>query len=89
MAKEVQAIVPTQPVGAIHVAGPEETYGTGAKWHNIEPALKWVAVAYAFGFVTVMLYTYRLGIPVLQLIEPVNVWIGAAGFLRGRQLYGS
>jgi hypothetical protein len=46
-------------------------------WRDIEPVLKWVAVAYALGFLTVMLYTYNLGVPVLQLIEPVNVWIGA------------
>jgi len=46
-------------------------------WHDVEPILKWGTVAYAFGFLTIMLYTNRLGIPVLQLIEPVNVWIGA------------
>jgi hypothetical protein len=48
-----------------------------AKWRDIEPILKWAAVAYAFGFLTVMLHTHKLGIPVLQLIEPVNIWIGA------------
>lgn len=93
MAKEVQAIVVKEPVGTIQVVPPQQTASTGAKWHNIEPALKWVAVAYAFGFVTVMLYTYRLGIPVLQVIEPVNVWIGAplaivAFFLDKVFLYG-
>jgi len=46
-------------------------------WHDIEPILKWAAVAYGFGFLTVMFYTHSLGIPVLQLIEPVNIWIGA------------
>lgn len=46
-------------------------------WHDIEPILKWAAVAYGLGFVTVMWHTYRLGVPVLQLAEPANVWIGA------------
>ncbi|HYK61081.1 MAG TPA: hypothetical protein VEV85_16735 [Bryobacteraceae bacterium] len=34
-------------------------------------------MAYGFGFLTVMVHTYPLGVPALQLIEPVNVWIGA------------
>jgi len=49
-----------------------------ANWRDIEWILKWAADAYGFGFLTVMWYTHhRLGVPVLQLIEPVNVWIGA------------
>jgi hypothetical protein len=48
-----------------------------SNWRNIEPVLKWIGVAYAFGFLVVLVHTYRLGIPMLQLIEPVNVWIGA------------
>jgi hypothetical protein len=47
-----------------------------SNWHDIEPILKWLAVAYGFGFLIVLLHTYRLGIPMLQLIEPANVWIG-------------
>ena len=47
-----------------------------ANWHNIEPVLKWGGVAYVFGFGIVMYHTYRLGIPTLQLIDPVNIWIG-------------
>ncbi len=46
-------------------------------WKDIESFLKWGAVAYAFGFLTVMTHTARLGIPVLQLIDPINIWIGA------------
>jgi hypothetical protein len=46
-------------------------------WHDIEPILKWTAVAYALGFLTVMVHTYRLGVPVLQVMDPLNVWIGA------------
>lgn len=73
----------TVPVSAQHTgetsAGPELRQDTGAKinWHNIEPILKWAAVAYGLGFLTVMWHTHRLGVPVLQLIEPVNIWIGA------------
>ena len=55
---------------------PEAPPVTRLNWHDIEPILKWAGVAYVFGFLVVMLYTYRLGIPTLQLIEPVNVWIG-------------
>ncbi len=50
---------------------------TKGNWRNIEPVLKWIAVAYGFGYLIVLVHTYRLGIPMLQLIEPVNVWIGA------------
>lgn len=48
-----------------------------SNWRDIEPVLKWATVAYGFGFVIVMFHTYRLGLPMLQLMEPVNVWIGA------------
>lgn len=47
-----------------------------SKWRDIEPILKWGAVSYACGFLIVMIHTARLGIPALQLIEPINVWIG-------------
>jgi hypothetical protein len=43
---------------------------------DIEPLLKWAAVAYGGGFLTVMLHTYRLGIPVVELIEPIYIWVG-------------
>ena len=45
-------------------------------WTDIEPVLKWGAVAYAFGFFTVMIHTRKLGLPVLELTEPINIWIG-------------
>ena len=47
-----------------------------SKWRDIEPILKWGAVSYACGFLIVMIHTARLGIPALQLIEPINIWIG-------------
>jgi hypothetical protein len=53
-----------------------EPAGEGG-WRNIEPLLKWGAVAYGFGFLTVMWHTRALGIPVIQLVEPINVWIGS------------
>lgn len=53
-----------------------ETSGGEGSWTNIEPFLKWGAVAYGLGFVTVMLHTRKIGIPVIQLVEPVNIWIG-------------
>jgi cation transport protein ChaC len=45
-------------------------------WRDIEPLLKWGVVSYALGFVTIMFHTAQLGIPVLQVIEPINIWIG-------------
>jgi hypothetical protein len=62
-------------------AGPDRTAGsqsrsTEAKWPDIEPFLKWAAVAYALGFGTIMYHTWSLGIPVIQLIDPINIWVG-------------
>ncbi len=34
------------------------------------------AVPYALGFLTVMLHTGRYGLPVIQLIQPINFWVG-------------
>jgi hypothetical protein len=42
----------------------------------LESLLKWASLAYALGFATVMLNTAHLGIPTLELIEPVQVWVG-------------
>jgi Protein of unknown function (DUF2934) len=50
--------------------------GAERKWRNIEPLLRWGAVAYALGFVTVLVHTWRLGIPAIRLIEPINIWVG-------------
>jgi hypothetical protein len=36
----------------------------------------WAAISYAFGFLIVLLHTARLGLPVLELLKPVYVWIG-------------
>lgn len=42
----------------------------------LESLLKWASVAYALGFLTVMVNTVPLGIPTLELIQPVQVWVG-------------
>ncbi len=42
----------------------------------LESILKWGSVAYGLGFLTVLLNTAKLGIPTLELIEPVQVWVG-------------
>jgi hypothetical protein len=62
---------------ADNVQGTGPTEEKGLKIKDIEPLLKWGAVAYSAGFLTVMLHTHRLGLPVMQLIEPIYVWIGA------------
>jgi hypothetical protein len=38
--------------------------------------LKFAAIPYAFGFFTVMLHTARYGFPVVQILQPLNFWIG-------------
>jgi hypothetical protein len=79
MAAEKETVPANQSVAAVKIPGsePDHAVRRRANWQDIEPILKWAAVAYAFGFLTVMLHTHKLGIPVLQLIEPVNIWIGA------------
>jgi len=42
----------------------------------VKTVVAWGSVSYAFGFLTVMLHTSRLGLPVLELLEPIYVWIG-------------
>jgi len=43
---------------------------------TLEALLKLGALAYGLGFLTVMLNTAKLGIPSLELLEPVQVWVG-------------
>ncbi len=43
---------------------------------TVKTVLAWGSVSYAFGFFTVTLHTARLGLPVIELIQPVYVWIG-------------
>lgn len=43
---------------------------------SLEGLIRWGSVAYACGFLVVFLHTARLGLPVLELIEPVYIWIG-------------
>lgn len=42
----------------------------------LEALLKWGSFAYALGFLTVLFNTVKLRIPTLELIEPVQVWVG-------------
>jgi hypothetical protein len=44
---------------------------------SIEKLVAWASVAYAAGFVTIVIHTARLNIPVLELLEPIYVWVGA------------
>ncbi len=43
---------------------------------QLQALLAWGSVAYAAGFLTVMVHTARLGIPIIELIEPIYIWIG-------------
>lgn len=42
----------------------------------LEAILKWGSIAYGLGFLTVLPNTVKLRIPILDLIEPVQVWVG-------------
>lgn len=44
---------------------------------QLEAILAWGSLSYALGFVTVMAHTARLGIPVIQLIEPIYILVGS------------
>jgi hypothetical protein len=43
---------------------------------SIDSVLAWGSVAYALGFVTVMVHTHDYGFPTLQLLDPIYIWIG-------------
>ena len=43
---------------------------------QLQSILAWVSVAYALGFITVMVHTAQLGIPIIQLLEPVYILVG-------------
>src|SRR5262245_12223709 len=42
----------------------------------IDRVLTYGAVSYGFGFLVVMLHTWRLGLPVISLADPIYVWLG-------------
>lgn len=42
----------------------------------VKQFLAWGSVAYACGFVIVTLHTWRLGLPVIELLHPIYIWIG-------------
>jgi hypothetical protein len=42
----------------------------------VEQVITWASVSYAAGFFIVLLHTWRLGLPVLDLVQAVYVWIG-------------
>ncbi len=43
---------------------------------DVKAVVAWGSLSYALGFVTVMLHTWRLGFPVLELLSAVYVWVG-------------
>ena len=57
------------PTTVVPVA-PEEDKGL------VEQVITWASVLYAAGFFIVLLHTWRLGLPVLDLVQAVYVWIG-------------
>ena len=43
----------------------------------IQGIVAWASIAYAAGFLTILVHTARLGIPVLEVLKPINIWVGA------------
>jgi hypothetical protein len=43
---------------------------------QLQSILAWGSVAYVLGFLTVMVHTARLGIPIIQLLEPIYILVG-------------
>src|SRR5438128_2625054 len=43
---------------------------------GVKSIIAWASISYAFGFATVTLHTYRLGLPVLEVLSAVYIWIG-------------
>ncbi len=43
---------------------------------QIEYFLAWGSVAYIAGFITVTVHTAQLGIPVIEILRPVYIWVG-------------
>jgi hypothetical protein len=39
--------------------------------------LKLAAIPYTFGFLTIMFHTAQYGFPVVQVLQPLNFWVGA------------
>jgi protein-S-isoprenylcysteine O-methyltransferase Ste14 len=53
--------------------------------------LGWASISYAFGFFTVLVHTAKLDLPVIDMIEPIYVWVGlpiAAVTFFWRQIFG-
>lgn len=50
--------------------------GSGDTKSVVEQVITWASVSYAAGFFIVLLHTWRLGLPVLDLVQAVYVWIG-------------
>jgi hypothetical protein len=42
----------------------------------VEQVVMWASISYAAGFFIILLHTSRLGLPVLDLVQAVYVWIG-------------
>jgi hypothetical protein len=43
---------------------------------NIESVIAWGSVAYVAGFFIVMVHTASLGIPIIEILKPIYIWIG-------------
>jgi len=43
---------------------------------EISNVIEWASISYAFGFVIVTVHTARLGLPVLEVLKGVYIWIG-------------
>jgi hypothetical protein len=42
----------------------------------VKAVLAWGSVSYAFGFFTVTMHTAKLGLPMIELLQPTYIWVG-------------
>lgn len=58
----------------------QRTAGTRSEHTSFEERLKllalWGGIAYAFGFACILVQTSRYGIQVIEVIKPLNFWVG-------------
>lgn len=62
--------LPSSTTGGHHTVPPANDKGF------VEQVITWASISYAAGFFIVLLHTWRLGLPVLDLVQAVYVWIG-------------
>jgi hypothetical protein len=62
--------------GAAHRSNWNDAGSSPSSESAIKTVLAWGSLSYAFGFFTVTLHTSTLGLPMIELMQPVYIWVG-------------